>query len=267
MIGRVRVVVADWAHVIAQQVRAVLDRTPPDALSTGPLTPVVLIPGIWEPWRYLLPLARRLHALGHPVHPLPGLGWNGRPLPDSRERARAELDALGVRGAVLVAHSKGGLIGKTLLVDPTTADQLLGLVAVCSPFGGSRLSWPVFARTPLGLFAPGGPAILGLAAERLVNERIVSIGSAWDEMIPDGSVLPGASNITLAQPGHFRPVADPAVADLVHEQVERLATIRACPPSPSPSSPPTESSVTGRSSPSSSPRTGPATRRSRWATR
>ena len=221
--NRFRIVAADWAHLLARWPASVLDRTPADALLGGDRTPVVLLPGIWESWRYLLPLARRLHDLGHPVHPLPGLGLNGRSLPDSLVRARAELDALAVDGAVLVAHSKGGLIGKTLLVDPDIGPRVRGLVALCSPFGGSRLAWRVFAPTPLGLFAPGGRAILGLAAETLVNGRIVSLGSAWDEMIPNGSHLGGARNITLSLPGHFRPVADPRVARLVHEQVEWLA--------------------------------------------
>ena len=228
--SRVRVVVGDWGHVLAQQVRAVLDRTAVDAFASGSLTPVVLVPGIWEPWRYLLPLARRLHALGHPVHPLPGLGWNGRPIEDSVALAREGLEGLGLcpRRPVLVAHSKGGLIGKAVLVDALARDPEagpVGLVAVCTPFGGSRLSWRVFTRTPLGLFAPTGTAILALAAERVVDSRIVSIGSAWDEMIPNGSFLPGAWNVTVRVPGHFRPVADPGVAHLVHEQVERLAAV------------------------------------------
>jgi len=225
-VSRVAVVVRDWAHVARRWTASVLDRTHPDALADGDGVPIVLLPGIWESWRYLLPLARRMHALGHPVHPLPGLGWNGRPLEDSLERARAGLEALGLERPVLVAHSKGGLIGKILLVDALAADPdraPRGLVAVCTPFGGSRLSWRVFTRTPLGLFAPTGAAIVALAAERAVNSRIVSVASAWDEMIPDGSFLPGAHNITLRLPGHFRPVADPGTARLVHEQVERLA--------------------------------------------
>ncbi len=226
--NRVRIVVRDWAHVLAQQVRAVLDRTPADAFASGPLTPVVLVPGIWEPWRYLLPLARRLHALGHPVHPLPRLGWNGRAIEESVALAREELVGLGLgpRRPVLVAHSKGGLIGKALLVDALADPEgPVGLVAVCTPFGGSKLSWRVFTRTPLGLFAPAGAAILALAAERVVDARIVSIASAWDEMIPNGSFLAGALNIRLPMPGHFRPVADAATARLVHEHVERLAAV------------------------------------------
>lgn len=221
------VVLADWAHVARRWPASLLDRTPADAFASGDRTPVVLLPGIWESWRYLLPLARRLHALGHPVHPLPTLGWNGRPLEESLERARAGFAALDVERPVLVAHSKGGLIGKSLLVDALGSRDPAaprGLVAVCTPFGGSKLSWRALSRTPLGLFAPNGSTILALAAERAVNDRIVSIGSAWDEMIPNGSFLAGAHNITLAMPGHFRPVADGGTALLVHENVERLAS-------------------------------------------
>lgn len=224
--NRWRVVADDWAHVIAQQARALLDRTPPDAFATGHLAPVVLLPGIWEPWRYLLPLARRLHALGHPVHPLPSLGWNGRPIEASLDRAREELASLALDRPVLVAHSKGGLIGKALLVETLAreaASAPSGLVAVCTPFGGSNLSWRVFTRTPLGLFAPGGATVLALAAEQAVNSRIVSIGSAWDEMIPNGSFLAGARNITVPVPGHFRPVASDGIVPLVHEQVQVLS--------------------------------------------
>lgn len=227
--GRLALVVRDWAHVLGRQASALVDRTQPDAFADGDRTPVVLLPGIWEPWRYLLPLARRLHAHGHPVHPLPGLGWNGRPLPDSVERAVQGLDALAVRRPVLVAHSKGGLIGKALLVDALAHERActpLGLVAVCSPFGGSRLAWSMLARTPLGMFTPTGAVIVALAADRTVNARIVSLASAWDEMIPEGSHLAGARNITLTVGGHFLPLADAGVADLVSEQVEALASGR-----------------------------------------
>lgn len=224
--SRVAVAVRDWAHVAWRWPASLLDRTPPDALATGDRTPVVLVPGIWESWRYLLPLARRLHALGHPVHPLPSLGWNGRPLAESLDRARAGLAVLDLERPVLVAHSKGGLIGKALLVDALAAGPDAGprgLVAVCTPFGGSNLSWRVLSRTPLGLFAPAGATIVALAAERAVNARIVSIGSGWDEMIPNGSRLEGAHNVTLRMQGHFRPVADEGTARLVHDSVERLA--------------------------------------------
>lgn len=229
-IARAGLVARDWWCATRLMLRAVADRTPPEALATGELTPIILLPGIWEPWRFLLPLARRLNQLGHPVHPLPALGWNGRSLEDSVGLVRCQLAAATGEGAVLVAHSKGGLIGKTLLAqavvgagESESGAGLLGMVALCSPFGGSSLSWRAFARTPLGMFAPAGPVILALAAQQAANERIVSIGAAWDEMIPEGTHLEGAHNITLRHSGHFLAVDRADVAELVHAEVQRIA--------------------------------------------
>ena len=226
--GRVAVVVRDSAHVVLRYAAALADRTPPGAWASGPGTPVVLIPGIWEPWRYLRPLGARLHALGHPVHPVPALGLNGADLESSADVVAAFLADNGLQGVVAVAHSKGGLIGKRLLLHPRAAPRLTGLVALCTPFGGSRLARRGLARTPLGLFHPTGAILMALAAERTVNARITSIGAAWDQVVPDGSHLDGARNITLSAAGHFRPVADAGVAALVHAEVERLARERAC---------------------------------------
>lgn len=221
--NRLGVIVGDWAHVARRWPASLIDRTPPDAFVDGHLTPVVLLPGIWESWRYLMPLARRLHGFGHPVHPIPSLGWNGADLATSVDRVRAHLARHDLAGSVFVAHSKGGLIGKQLLMDPDVGPHLAGMVAMCSPFGGSRLAARVFQRTPLGLFAPTGATILALAAESAVNARIVSIGSAWDEMIPNGSWLEGARNVTAPMAGHFRPIANEGFSHLVHDHVERLA--------------------------------------------
>ena len=212
----------DWAHVGRRWPAAVLDRTPEDAWASGHRVPVVLLPGIWEPWRYLRPLGERLHEAGHPVFPVPALRLNGADLAASADVVAGFLAERDLSGAVLVAHSKGGLIGKQAMLRPEVAARVRGMVAVCSPFEGSRLAWPVFGRTPLGLFNPRGAVLLALAAERVVNARITSIGAAWDEMIPDGSVLPGARNITIKVTGHFLPVADPGVATLVCAEVDRF---------------------------------------------
>lgn len=195
-----------------------------DAWASGDGVPVVMLPGIWEPWRYLRPLGERLHARGHPVFPVPGLRFNGDDLAESAEVMASVLDEHDLTGVVLVAHSKGGLVGKQAMLLPDVAARVRGMVTVCTPFAGSKLAWPIFARTPLGLFSPRGAVLLALAAERVVNARITSIGAAWDEMIPEGSDLMGARNITLQMEGHFLPVADAGVADLVHTEIDRFAT-------------------------------------------
>ena len=230
--ARAAAAVRDWAHVTCALPRAALDTTPPDALAHGRRTPVVLLPGIWEPWRFLLPLARRLHAHGHPVHPLPGLGWNGRPLDESLARAHRDLERLasgGLRHAVLVAHSKGGLIGALLLAAREDAGdgrpalpRLDGLVAIGTPFAGSSLAVPAVRRTPLGMFEPDGQDVRRIAELTGVTDRLVSLGSAWDEMIPQGTRVTGATNLTLPATGHFLPVDAAATARVVHEHVERL---------------------------------------------
>ncbi|WP_394276490.1 hypothetical protein [Luteococcus sp.] len=72
------------------------------------------------------------------------------------------------------------------------------------------------------MFAPAGLVIQALAAELVLNSRIVSIGSAWDEMVPNGTHLDGATNVTVAGAGHFLPLAEPHVVQLVHEHVQAL---------------------------------------------
>ena len=97
--------------------------------------PVVLLPGILERSTYLAPLGRFLAAQGHPVHAVESLGWNISGLDESVERCLTLLQDRDVQGAVFVAHSKGGLIGKALLTDPRLGDAAVGLVAVATPSG------------------------------------------------------------------------------------------------------------------------------------
>jgi pimeloyl-ACP methyl ester carboxylesterase len=229
--ARLPAIARDWAHAGVRLAATVLRRGGPDNLAAArpgapgrcAAVPVVLLPGVWEPWRFLRPLARALHTAGHPVHVVDALGWNGADLDASADRVVAHLRAADVRGGVLVAHSKGGLIGKTVLLRPGLEGRVVGLVAVASPFDGSSLSWRPLARTPLGVFAPLGAAIAGLAGERAVNRLIVSLAPAWDQVVPEGSWLPGARNIALDAGGHFRPLADPRVHALIHAEVHRLA--------------------------------------------
>jgi dihydrofolate reductase len=224
--AKLAVVTADWAYALRRQASAVIDRSPAAALRAGGdpacSQPVVLLPGIWETWRFLAPLGRSLAAAGHPVHPVAGLGWNGRGLDESAAIVADYLAGQQLHHVLLVAHSKGGLIGKGVMLNPEAGRRVCGMVAVCSPFGGSSLSIPVFARSPLGLFAPTGPAIAALAEERAVNRRVVSIASSWDEMVPEGSTLPGGRNLTLDLAGHFRPMADARVHALVHRALHEL---------------------------------------------
>jgi pimeloyl-ACP methyl ester carboxylesterase len=156
--------VADYAYAAARQVAGLLSRTTPDAYTRpsparGPA--VLLLPGVWESWRFLEPLARALHDRGHPVHVVAPFGLNRQGVPHMADLAAAHVLEADLRDVVVVAHSKGGLIGKSLMGRADVGDRVLGMVAINTPFsprsrrsgpttGGSCRWRPCGTRTSLG---------------------------------------------------------------------------------------------------------------------
>lgn len=211
----------DYAWIVGQQVAAL--RAPaPDALSTGGGAPVVLLPGIYETWPVMGALARRLHDAGHPVHTVPALGRNGRPLDASARLVVDRLRELDLHEVVLVAHSKGGLIGKLVLADPDAAPRVAGLVAVGAPFSGSAYArW--FPARAVRALSPADPHVLALARDVATHGRIWSVATRFDPHVPGGSRLPGAVNVEVPVDGHFRSLADPRVHAAVLDAVTALA--------------------------------------------
>jgi hypothetical protein len=187
------------------------------AAGTG--RPVVIVPGVYERWNFLRPIANRLAAAGHPVHVIPELGINARPIPAAARRVGAFLAGRGLRDVALVAHSKGGLIGKAAMLQDVDG-RIDRLVAVATPFSGSRMAELTLVPA-LRAFRPMHPVIRGLVAERDINARITSIFPAFDPHIPDGSAVEGGSNVRLDVVGHFRVLEDPAAIDAVLAAVER----------------------------------------------
>ncbi len=53
----------------------------PASYAAGSARPVVLVPGVYERWQFLRPIADALAARGHPVHVIPELGINTRASP------------------------------------------------------------------------------------------------------------------------------------------------------------------------------------------
>ena len=186
--------------------------------------PVLLIPGIYEAWRFLEPIARRLFEAGHPVHVVPTLGLNHGSVRAMADLAAAYVREADLRGAVIVAHSKGGLIGKQLMLDEAAADVtepagttpappcIVGMVAINTPFGGSHHA----TYFPLAAVRALSPAALrSLGEQRAVNARITSVFASWDPHIPGGAELAGATNVRVAAMGHFRVIADTPTQDAV----------------------------------------------------
>jgi len=196
----------DWGYAARWQVRS-LGPTTADDYRTGAGQPVVVVPGVYETWHFMRPLMDALHDRGHPVHVLPVLRHNLRPVPDSAREVIATLEEQDLRNVLVLAHSKGGLIGKYAMTQLDQHERIDRMVAVSTPFAGS-----VYARLApvphLRAFRAADPVLAGLARELDANARITSVYGVFDTLIPEGSELQGATNVRLPVGGHFRILGD-----------------------------------------------------------
>jgi pimeloyl-ACP methyl ester carboxylesterase len=201
----------DYAYVTYWWLRAFFGRTSPEVYlhpETGPRAPVLIIPGVYESWRFMQPVAEHLFRAGHPVHVLDKLGFNTGAIPAMGEIVREYLERLDLTDVIVVAHSKGGLIAKSALAEADTVRRVRRVIAVNTPFGGSRYAY-LFLIPSVRMFTPTGPVIRALQANLTLNSMISSLYSVFDPHIPETSHLDGAENIVLPSIGHFRPIADP----------------------------------------------------------
>ena len=211
---------ADYTYALRLMARGLLSVRDDAQYLGGDLAPIVLLPGVYEPWTFLRPLADRLHRRGHPVHVVRALGNNTRSIPVAAARAQRYLEQRDLRDVVLVAHSKGGLIGKHMMLVDDTAGRVNRLIAIATPFGGSRYAhWML--DPSLRAFRPTDRTMAMLAASASVNSRITSIYGDVDTHIPEGCELPGATNLEFPVSGHFRVLGNEGVLAAVDASVGR----------------------------------------------
>jgi triacylglycerol lipase len=211
------VYVADYAVAVRLVFAAIWQRDV-ERYRSGAGRPVVMVPGVYESWHFMRPLADALHAAGHPVHLLPGLKRNARPIVETARVTQDYLDANDLRNVVVVAHSKGGLIAKHMMLVDDVESRIDCLVALATPFGGSSMARFMPAAS-IREFMPTQQTLVALAANAIANGRVTSIFGRWDSHIPEGSTLDGAKNIEVPVPGHFRLLVHTDVIDLVVSEV------------------------------------------------
>jgi hypothetical protein len=207
-----RVVDYGWAYRL--RLARIGRRPDPRSMLGGSERPVLLLPGVYETWHFLEAAGRHLNGLGHPVHAVPTFGYNLRPISEMAELASEYLLENDLRDIAIVGHSKGGLIGKTLMVSEASAPRIASMVAINTPFGGSNYAHLVPIRT-LREFVPTHETIVTLAKNAEANAKITSIFSSWDPIIPNGSRLEGATNLELPVTGHFRILDRPALLEAI----------------------------------------------------
>ncbi|WP_434993472.1 esterase/lipase family protein [Arthrobacter sp. Ld5] len=214
----------DYAYVAFWQAHGFLLRSDPEQYRTPApgapegKAPVLLLPGIYETWQFMRPIAHHLHQAGHAVHVVQRMGYNRGTIEDMAHLAAEHLKQHELTDVVIVAHSKGGLIGKFLLTMSGVAPRVDRLVAINTPFSGSIYA-AFFLLPSIRAFSPFDRTLQRLRAEFSLNARITSIYSRFDPHIPGGSFVDGARNVQLDTMGHFRPIADKRVLQEIEQAI------------------------------------------------
>lgn len=207
----------DYAYAAYWQVRGIFGGRAPSDYLGGTRRPILVIPGIYESWHFMRPLIERLDAAGHPVHVVTALQRNRRPVVPSARIVADYLQSAGLDDVHIVAHSKGGLIGKYMMMRCDPDGRIASMVAISTPFSGSRYA-QLMLLPSLRSFSPRNSVTALLSRELSINSCITSVFGVFDPHIPEGSELPEARNVRVPTGGHFRILGDEDVVALVLEQ-------------------------------------------------
>ncbi|MEF2976787.1 esterase/lipase family protein [Subtercola sp. YIM 133946] len=206
--------IADYGYAAYWQARGVVAGRSLGRYGTGELRPVIVLPGIWETWGFMLPIVDELHRAGHPVFAITDLRRNAGTVVASAGLVARFIVERDLHDVLIVAHSKGGLIGKYAMALLDDERRISSMVAVSSPFAGSRYATHL-PLPSLRALSPRDATTRMLAGSLEVNARTTSVYAQFDPHIPEGSELAGARNVELATGGHFRTLAAPQTVALV----------------------------------------------------
>ena len=187
-------------------------------------TPVILLPGITSKWMHMRGLGDPISLVGHPVYVVSELKDNMYGVSVLSEMLREFIASQGLKNVLLVAHSKGGLVGKHYLVNKNPDSCVLGMVAIAAPFSGSLLSHitPHPAYTEL---KTDSELVLELQRHTEINQRIISIFPEHDTHVwaEKGSFLENAlENISLPLAGHDSILSNIEVIQSTLKALEKL---------------------------------------------
>ena len=244
--------VADYGYMVQGAALSVFHHIPPkhylDFVVEGKV-PVILIPGILGKWGFMKRLGDKISLEGHPVYVVPELGINIFSIPSSAKmlrtflvhafskkhivpkvspgalKIRAFIEARNIKGVVLVAHSKGGLIGKYLLAHYNDDQRVLGMVAVATPFSGSAMA-KLVPHDAFRELKNDSEVIRDLEKHQEVNKKIISVIPEYDNHVwaERGSFLEGArENIEVPVHGHHRVIFSKKVQEIVLRSIALLS--------------------------------------------
>ena len=219
--------IKDYAYLFSVGTFSYFRRTPPKHylgyVKDGKV-PVIILPGVLMSWAFLKGVADHISLLGHPVYIIPKLGNNSRDIPTSAKEVREVIEENNLKNIIIVAHSRGGLISKYLLLRENPDKRVNGVIAIATPWHGSSMA-KFFPHSAVRELSPESKIIHDIENHSEVNNKIVSIIPSFDNHVwhPKGSFLEGAmQNINAEVAGHHLVLNDKKVWNLVVEWIEKI---------------------------------------------
>lgn len=243
--------VSDYGYMVRGATTSIFYNKPPkhylEYTVKGKVS-VILVPGILGKWGFMKNLGDKISLAGHPVYIVPELGYNVYSIPSSAKMLRSVVSHIfsnkghttpdvsrgaksvkniiekhKLEGVVLVAHSKGGLIGKYLLAHQNSDNKVLGMVSIATPFSGSAMA-KLLPLDPIRELLKDSKVLIDLEKHNEVNHKIISIYPEYDNHVwsENGSRLDGAHNIEVPVRGHHRVIFDKKVQDIVLKSIEKI---------------------------------------------
>lgn len=218
--------IVDYFYLLRGNLLMFIHKNPPEhylGFVINKKAPIILIPGISNKWGFLKHLGDKISAKGHPVYIVGKLKFNLFDIRTSAKIVREIIDKNNLEKAVIVGHSKGGLIGKYFLIHENKDEKVKGLIALATPFSGSKLANQIPGKAHKEL-APESKVIGELNSHKEVNSKIVSIMPEFDNHIwhKKGSFLQGATNITVEIKGHHKIIFDKNVINKIIELIGKF---------------------------------------------
>jgi len=219
--------VVDYAHMLKGNALMFVHREPPKHYLGHVVkgkTPVIFIPGVLNRWAFCKPLSDYISLLGHPIYIIPSLGINIGDIPSSAKKVREVIDEQKIKKAVIIAHSKGGLIAKYLLAHDNKDHAVLGAVTIATPFSGSAMA-KLVPHKSIRELAIDSKIIKYLNSHTAINHKIISIIPEFDNHVwhAKGCVLDGAlDNVRVANRGHHKLLFDKSLWSVIVENVDKI---------------------------------------------
>ncbi len=213
---------SDYYQLAKAQLKSFVALPIPKHWSSGDKGDIVLIPGLYEKWHFMKSLGEKLSKAGYRIHVIKNLGRNIKSIDFGTKKLSEYLNQHNINNAIIVAHSKGGLIALDYMLKESAKNtRVKKLIAIAVPFSGTNIGKKVKLNAVKELL-PENTFFNNIAKNEKINSRVVSIFPTVDNHIwhHQKSFLPGALNIEFQVKGHHQIIFNDRVHKLVVKNID-----------------------------------------------